>query len=259
MSLSGRGAGPTADLTIGVDIGGTKVAAGVVDADGRILATSRRETPSSDPQKTEDLIVDVVRELGATHRVEAVGIGAAGFVDADRSTVRFAPNLAWRNEPLGQALEARLRVPVVVENDANAAAWAEARFGAGNDEPHVVVVTVGTGIGGGVIIDHRLLRGRSLTQPSKPFRKAPDLRPFGARLGIEQPVGAAAVEHLRQRTDQTSLGQLLAPEQGRQQRHSAPAHCGGRVEHLRAHVDGPGIALGPFQPEVPPPLRPPPA
>jgi glucokinase len=136
------------------------VAVGVVDPYGAILATSRRDTPSDDPRKTEFLIIDVVRELQDSHSVEALGVGAAGFVDADRSTVRFAPNLAWRNEPLGRALEARLELPVIVENDANAAARAEAHFGAGANEPHVVVITVGTGIGGGVIVDHHLLRGR---------------------------------------------------------------------------------------------------
>jgi glucokinase len=157
---AGSRAGPVVGgLTVGVDIGGTKVAAGVVDTGGTILAINRRDTPSDDPQKTEDLIADLVHELQEAYRVEAVGVGAAGFVDADRSTVRFAPNLAWRNEPLGWALERRLQLPVVVENDANAAAWAEARFGVGHGEPHVVVITVGTGIGGGVIIDHRLLRG----------------------------------------------------------------------------------------------------
>jgi glucokinase len=147
-------------LTIGIDVGGTKIAAGVVDEAGRVTATTRRDTPSDDPTKTEDAIADAVRELQASHQVDAIGLGAAGFVSADRSTVVFAPNLAWRNEPLRQAIEARIGLPTVVENDANAAAWAEARFGAGRGESHVVVVTVGTGIGGGIVLDGRLLRGR---------------------------------------------------------------------------------------------------
>ena len=102
MSASAGAASSTGGPTVGVDHGGTKVAAGVVDTHGTVLATSRRGTPSDDPQKTEDLIVDVVHELQERHRVEAVGVGAACFVDADPSTVRFAPNLAWRNEPLGR-------------------------------------------------------------------------------------------------------------------------------------------------------------
>jgi glucokinase len=147
-------------LAIGIDIGGTKVAAGAVDEQGGIIATARRDTPSHDPTKIEEIIADVVRELQATHDIEAVGIGAAGFVDAARSTVIFAPNLAWRDEPLRKAIEARCGLPVVVENDANAAAWAEARFGAGRGEEYLVVLTLGTGLGGGVVIGGELYRGQ---------------------------------------------------------------------------------------------------
>lgn len=149
-----------ATLTIGVDVGGTKVAAGVVDETGRLLATTRRETPSEEGARVEDVIADAVRELTASYEVGAIGLGAAGFVDAQRSMVLFAPNLAWRETPLRAEIEERLGLPTVVENDANAAAWAEARFGAGRGEDHVVVITVGTGIGGGVVLDGQLLRGR---------------------------------------------------------------------------------------------------
>ena len=82
------------------------------------------------------LVRDMTRPTD--HDVEAAGLGAAGFVDAARSTVPFAPNLAWRNEPLRAAVEQRTGLPVVVENDANAAAWAETRFGAGHGQPFTV-------------------------------------------------------------------------------------------------------------------------
>jgi glucokinase len=147
-------------LAVGVDIGGTKVAAGVVDEQGVVLARARRLTPSRDPRAVEATIAEVVRQLRDVHDVVAVGIGAAGFVDADRSRVRFAPHLAWRDEPLRDALAGVLGVPVVVENDANAAAWAEWRFGAGRGESHLVCVTLGTGIGGGMVIDGVPQRGR---------------------------------------------------------------------------------------------------
>jgi glucokinase len=147
-------------LTIGVDVGGTKVAAGVVDEAGTVLATTRRPTPSASPSDVEDVIAACVAELRRDHLVEAVGVGAAGFIDAGRSRVFVAPNLSWRDEPLRDAVAARVGLPVVVENDANAAAWAEHQFGAGRGEPHLVVVTVGTGIGGGIVLDGRLYRGR---------------------------------------------------------------------------------------------------
>src|SRR3954451_1173784 len=167
-------------LTIGVDVGGTKIAVGVVDEGGQLLETTRRDTPSDDPAKTEDAIADGVRELQAHQVVEAIGVGAAGFVDADRSTVLFAPNLAWRNEPLRRALEARLGLPVVVENDANAASWAEVRFGAGRGESDVVVVTVGTGIGGGIVLDGHLVRWRhGVAAEIGHFTVVPDVRRCG--------------------------------------------------------------------------------
>ena len=147
-------------LTIGVDVGGTKVAAGVVDEDGTILARTRRPTPSSSPGDVEETIAALVKELRADHDVEAVGIGAAGFIDADRSRVLFAPNLAWRDEPLRDEVSKRIGLPVVVENDANAAAWAEHRFGAGRGSADLVCVTVGTGIGGGLVLGGALYRGR---------------------------------------------------------------------------------------------------
>ena len=147
-------------MTIGVDVGGTKVAAGAVDECGTIVATTYRDTPADDVLRIENAIVAAVGELTSKYDVEAVGIGAAGFIDAHRSTVMFAPNLAWRDEPLQASLQRRLRLPVVIENDANAAAWAEVRFGAGRGADHVVTVTVGTGIGGGIVVNGQLLRGQ---------------------------------------------------------------------------------------------------
>jgi glucokinase len=147
-------------LAIGVDIGGTKVLAGLVDESGAVLARARRLTPSRDPRAVEQTIAEVVHELKADREIAGVGIGAAGFVDADRAKVLFAPHLAWRNEPLRDAVTAAVGLPVVVENDANAAAWAEWRFGAGQGEPRLVCVTLGTGIGGGIVLDGVVQRGR---------------------------------------------------------------------------------------------------
>ncbi|MFW5470119.1 ROK family glucokinase [Knoellia sp. CPCC 206435] len=150
-------------LAIGIDIGGTKVAGGVVDENGEIRARARRDTPhrSKRPQVVEDTIVDVVHELMSQEpSVEAVGIGAAGFVAADRATVVFAPHLSWRDEPLRDALRKRIDVPIMVDNDANAASWAEWRFGAAQGESHVVMVNLGTGIGGAIVMHGEVIRGR---------------------------------------------------------------------------------------------------
>lgn len=146
-------------LSIGADIGGTKIAAGVVDEQGHILEKVRRDTPAEDVPATESAVADAIAELRTRHEVAAVGIGAAGFVDADRSTVLFAPNLAWRDEPLRARLVQLVGLDVVVENDANAAAWGEFCFGAGHDADDLLLVTVGTGVGGGVVLDGALYRG----------------------------------------------------------------------------------------------------
>src|SRR4051794_38306757 len=118
-------------LTIGVDIGGTKVAAGVVDDDGEIVDQTLKPTPADRPDLVAETVADVVRELSAGREIEAVGVGAAGFVDETRSIVRFAPNLAWREEPLQKKISGLVGLPVLIENDANAMAWGETRFGAG--------------------------------------------------------------------------------------------------------------------------------
>ncbi|MBL1119098.1 ROK family glucokinase [Streptomyces sp. 110] len=146
-------------LTIGVDIGGTKIAAGVVDEEGSILETSQVLTPHT-PEGVVDAIADAVRIVSEGHEIEAVGIGAAGYVDDKRATVLFAPNINWRHEALKDKVEQRVGLPVVVENDANAAAWGEYRFGAGVGHDDVVCITLGTGLGGGIIIGGKLHRGR---------------------------------------------------------------------------------------------------
>jgi len=146
-------------LVIGVDIGGTKVAAAVVDEAGVMIEKLRVDTPVNTPGAVNDAIADLVWKLREKHEVEAVGMGAPGFVSADRSTVLFTPNLSWRAEPLGAEMTERLKLPTVVENDANCAAWAEVRFGAARGERNVVALTIGTGIGGGIILDGQLVRG----------------------------------------------------------------------------------------------------
>jgi glucokinase len=147
-------------LAIGVDVGGTKVAAGVVDDRGRIIEKLKRDTPAASPTETVGVIADVVNDLMAGHTVQAIGVGVAGFVDETRSAVLFAPNLSWREAPLKEQVEKLVGRAVVVENDANAAAWAETKLGAARGHQHVVLITVGTGIGAGIVLGGQLYRGQ---------------------------------------------------------------------------------------------------
>jgi glucokinase len=146
---------------LGIDIGGTKVAGGIIAVDGTILATARRATPGASVTDTEDAIVAVVEELAARHDGElvGVGVGAAGWFDRTGDTVLFSPHLAWRNSTLRRDLKGRLQRPLWVGNDADAAAWAEYRYGAARGADLALMITLGTGIGGGIVLDGRLRRG----------------------------------------------------------------------------------------------------
>ncbi|MDO5721493.1 MAG: ROK family glucokinase [Actinomycetaceae bacterium] len=145
--------------TIGVDVGGTKIAAGVVNESGEVLRSARTTTPATEVDAVATTIANLVEQLRGTDEILAVGVGAAGFCDATRSQVVYAPNLAWRNEPLRERIEGATGLPTVVENDANAAAWGEFRFGAAKEADSAIVVTLGTGIGGGIIVNNQLVRG----------------------------------------------------------------------------------------------------
>lgn len=144
---------------IGIDIGGTKIAGALVDAQGAIILEERVPSPAGDPDAMVDAVVGLIERLSADHEVIGAGVAAAGFIDADQSTIIYAPNISWRNEPFKAKLEAKLDIPVIIENDANAAAWAEFRYGAGRGYKHMIMLTIGTGVGGAVIADSRMLRG----------------------------------------------------------------------------------------------------
>ncbi|MCW2871324.1 ROK family glucokinase [Actinacidiphila oryziradicis] len=170
----------TDGLTVGVDLGGTKIAAGVVDPKGEIISRVRVPTPQ-DPSLVACAIASAVEQVRqGWDGVQAVGVGAAGYVDRQRSTVRFAPNLGWQDEPLREIVEHATKLPVVVENDANAAAWGEFVHGAGADYEDMVMVTVGTGLGGGIITGGQLFRGRfGMGGEIGHYRAVPDGIPCG--------------------------------------------------------------------------------
>jgi len=147
-------------LTIGIDVGGTKVLGGVVDESGKVLTTARKDTPRQGGSALTQTIADVAKELLQQHSVASVGVSAAGFVSSDRKTMLATPNIAdWNGVDLDHQLVELIGLPVVIENDANSAAWGEAKFGAGKNQNHMIMLTVGTGIGGGIVVNGALYRG----------------------------------------------------------------------------------------------------
>jgi glucokinase len=194
-------------LACGIDVGGTKIAGGVVDEHGTILEELRVESPATDVPAIEAAIEKLVTELSTRHAIEAVGVGAAGYIDKARAVVLFAPNLAWRDLDLKADLEQTLHLPVVVENDANAAAWGEYKFGAGKGHRNVICITLGTGLGGGIIIGNKLRRGRfGVAAEFGHIRVVPDglLCGCGSQGCWEQYAsGRALVRYAKQRANAT--------------------------------------------------------
>ncbi|WP_345471850.1 ROK family protein [Glutamicibacter ectropisis] len=149
------------NLSIGVDIGGTKILAALVDEDGKVYGQIHRETPNHDVARTERTLAEMIRELSEDNDQMPVGIGAAGWMDRQGKNVLFSPHLSWRNEPVRDRLMKLVGHEVTLVNDADAAGWAEHRFGAGRGESDMVCLTLGTGIGGAVILGGQIHRGKS--------------------------------------------------------------------------------------------------
>jgi glucokinase len=149
------------NAVIGVDVGGTGTKAAIVAADGNVIARLERPTdPSAGTKGIIFVVEDLLRRaLDLGYDILAIGVGAAGFIDWSTGAVTFAPNLEYDDPHVAAALRARTNVPVVVDNDANAAAWGERRFGAARGLDDIVLLTLGTGIGSGIISRGRLVRG----------------------------------------------------------------------------------------------------
>ncbi len=154
---------PERPLWVGVDVGGTKVLAGDVTDDGVVHHLTRGTTPGrhAAPEAVEEAVAEAVRRTARGRVPAAVGVAAAGFVDAEGARVRFAPHLPWRGQDVRRRLSDLLGAPVVLENDATCAAHAEAAYGAGRGVGSMLLVTLGTGIGGALVLDGRPWRGAS--------------------------------------------------------------------------------------------------
>lgn len=147
---------------LAIDIGGTKLAIGIVSRSGELLASLRCPTQAHEgPDAVLSRILDLSRTLLQDHEVQGVGVGCGGPLDTTTGTIKNPPNLpGWLDYPLGSLLRDALNLPVHIDNDANAAALAEHQFGAGRGTKHMVYLTLSTGIGGGIIIDGKLYRGK---------------------------------------------------------------------------------------------------
>ncbi len=234
------------ELSIGVDVGGTKVLGGVVDLDGNILTRSRKDTPKQGGSALTQTIAEVIDELLKSHRVDSVGISAAGFVSSDRRTMLATPNISgWNGLDLQKEISALVGLNVVIENDANSAAWGEAKHGAGVGEDNVMMLTVGTGIGGGVVVGGSLHRGAfGVAAEFGHIRVVPEghLCGCGARGCFEQYAsGNALMRHARESISAT-------PDMA----HNLLARGDGTLEGLSGrHIteaarDGDAVALAAF-------------
>lgn len=146
-------------LAIGVDLGGTKIAAGVVNETGQIVDQLTTPTPKDTTANVVQELASTIKQLAEKHSVTQVCVAAPGFVDANRTEVLFTANLPMRNVKLKSELEKITGLNVVIENDANAAAWAEYKYGSAQGAKNAVMLTVGTGLGGGLVINEKLVRG----------------------------------------------------------------------------------------------------
>jgi glucokinase len=151
--------------SIGIDIGGTNITVALVTGNGEILRKIRFSTRAEEG-KTKT-IKCILKALGAimkglrSNSIEGIGIGAAGDIDRDRGVVRFSPNLLWKDVPIVRLIREKFNLKVVLDNDANAAAWATYILETGRKVKNLLCITLGTGVGGGIILNGRIYHGAS--------------------------------------------------------------------------------------------------
>lgn len=145
---------------LGIDLGGTTAKLAVVTENAKIAKEGLVATSGfPNPAQLATKLAETCKRLVVGKKVAKVGIGVAGDIDSKRGVVRVSPNLGWKNVPLGKLMQQKLKVPVVVENDANAAAWGFYKTQVPSSVKNLIVLTLGTGVGGGIIIDGKLLSG----------------------------------------------------------------------------------------------------
>jgi glucokinase len=150
-------------ITLGIDMGGTGIKLGLVSPDGKLFRTIRMPTPvNASPEQVVTDVAELARTLlktAGSDRLKGVGIGCAGDIDPVQGLIRMSPNLNWTQVPLKALLSKRLKLPILVDNDANVAAWAAYSVEAKRQVENLLCVTIGTGIGGGLVIGGKLYHG----------------------------------------------------------------------------------------------------
>jgi glucokinase len=199
-------------FSVGIDVGGSKMLALVMTEAGEVIDQRQEATPTSSVAELTDAVAEAARALTAGREVTAIGIAAAGLVDARREKVVFAPHLPWRGAAVRSELAARTGLPVVLDNDANCAAVAEAAFGAAQHRSSALVITVGTGIGGALVVDGALWRGaHGMAGEFGHMRLVPDGRPCqcgGAGCWEQYCSGRVATELMEMATPAEAYGEV---------------------------------------------------
>jgi glucokinase len=150
----------SSDLTIGIDIGGTKISVGVVDSSGNLIDSSKCSTPAEGGKELILSVVNLVKELNKKHEIKGIGISIAALISSDYGTIVGAPNIANLSKlNFVNEIKEEFKLPIIVENDANAAMWAEFKFGNAKGLNPVMFFIIGTGVGGGLVIDGKLFKG----------------------------------------------------------------------------------------------------
>lgn len=151
-------------IAIGIDVGGTSIKGAAIYDDGRMLDTFSLPVEKGEAgEVTINKLIDIVENYIKTKKIEkeivGIGLGIPGLLDIDKGIVNYSPNLKWVNLPVADLFKARLPYAVRIANDANVAAFGEAKFGAGKGVPYVIMLTLGTGVGGGIVLDGKLFEG----------------------------------------------------------------------------------------------------
>ena len=148
------------DLTIGIDIGGTKISVGVVDSSGNLIDSSRCSTPTEGGKELISSVINLIKEFNKKYEIKGIGISIAALISSDYGTIVGAPNIANLSKlNFVNEIKVEFELPIIIENDANAAMWAEFKFGNAKGLNPVMFFIIGTGVGGGLVIDGKLFKG----------------------------------------------------------------------------------------------------